>query len=301
MNQSTNVVQAPESDRLANLPLVKAMSKDSQLDANAFISTVMRTCFSTQVTKEQFLAFLMVAKEYDLNPLTKEIYGFPKDGKVVPIVGIDGWLNMINKHPQLDGIEYEDHRNEQGVVEAITCIMYRKDRTHPVKVTEYLVECNMPKSQVWQKWPTRMLRHKATIQCARVAFGFSGIYDPDEGARIQQGESDIVGHAEIIPEGEPQDAAGSIVAKIGAKVEEMDFAPSEDAQEAAGEHITPDGEVITDGDIAATKLPPEQDAPAIEDIPGVTKASEIKAPKKKAAAKKKPQDQSNEDYVKDLE
>ncbi len=30
-----------------------------------------------------------------------------------------------------------------------------------------------------------MLRHKATIQAARYAFGLSGIYDPDEGERIQ--------------------------------------------------------------------------------------------------------------------
>jgi len=29
-----------------------------------------------------------------------------------------------------------------------------------------------------------MLRHKALIQCARIAFGFSGIYDEDEAARI---------------------------------------------------------------------------------------------------------------------
>lgn len=29
-----------------------------------------------------------------------------------------------------------------------------------------------------------MLRHKALIQCARVAFGFSGIYDEDEARRI---------------------------------------------------------------------------------------------------------------------
>ena len=29
-----------------------------------------------------------------------------------------------------------------------------------------------------------MTRHKAISQCARVAFGFGGIYDPDEGERI---------------------------------------------------------------------------------------------------------------------
>ncbi|OPB31163.1 hypothetical protein [Bartonella sp. AR 15-3] len=32
-----------------------------------------------------------------------------------------------------------------------------------------------------------MLRHKAVIQCARYAFGFSGIYDEDEAERINQG------------------------------------------------------------------------------------------------------------------
>jgi hypothetical protein len=30
-----------------------------------------------------------------------------------------------------------------------------------------------------------MLRHKSYIQCARVCFGFSGIYDPDEAERIR--------------------------------------------------------------------------------------------------------------------
>jgi hypothetical protein len=34
-----------------------------------------------------------------------------------------------------------------------------------------------------------MLRHKAMIQAARYAFGFAGIYDPDEAERIAEGET----------------------------------------------------------------------------------------------------------------
>jgi len=34
-----------------------------------------------------------------------------------------------------------------------------------------------------------MLRHKAMIQCARIAFGFGGIYDQDEAERIQEAGS----------------------------------------------------------------------------------------------------------------
>jgi hypothetical protein len=33
-----------------------------------------------------------------------------------------------------------------------------------------------------------MLRHKAMIQCARVAFGFVGVFDPDEAERIVEVE-----------------------------------------------------------------------------------------------------------------
>jgi hypothetical protein len=36
----------------------------------------------------------------------------------------------------------------------------------------------------WLSHPRRMLRHKAMIQCARICFGLSGVYDPDEALRI---------------------------------------------------------------------------------------------------------------------
>src|SRR3546814_11476971 len=39
-------------------------------------------------------------------------------------------------------------------------------------------------TQPWQSHPRRMLRHKATIQCARLAFGSGGIYEQDEAERI---------------------------------------------------------------------------------------------------------------------
>jgi len=280
MNQPTQNLALLESERIAKMDLVKAMSGAAQLDPNAFISTVMRQCFDVEVTKEQFLSFLMVANQYDLDPLTKEIHGFAKGGKVVPIVGIDGWLSMINKRPELDGIEYEDHRNETGGIEAITCVIYRKDRERPTRVTEYLAECQMETSP-WKKWPTRMLRHKATIQCARTSFSFSGIYDPDEGQRIMQGDSDIIGHAVVVEDGKgPQDAATRIVSKIAHKAEVEQFAPPGDAQEAGqaiveGESLSikdtdghkPEGEIVTDdGEI----------------IPGLKKASEIEQPKAKA-------------------
>ena len=82
----------------------------------------------------------------------------------------------MNEHPQFDGMEVSV--SPDG--ESATCTIWRKDRQHPITVTEYKRECFQQTSYAWQNFPLRMLRHKAIIQCARVAFGFSGIYDPDE-------------------------------------------------------------------------------------------------------------------------
>ena len=45
-------------------------------------------------------------------------------------------------------------------------------------------ECKRAGVGPWASHPKRMLRHKAMIQCARLAFGYGGIYDQDEAERI---------------------------------------------------------------------------------------------------------------------
>ncbi len=111
--------------------------------------------------------------------MTKELYAFPaKGGGIQPIVSIDGWARIINDHPMFDGMDFEDVREGEEII-AITCRMHRKDRSRSIEATEYMAECRRS-TDVWRTWPRRMLRHKAMIQCARYAFGFSGIVEQDE-------------------------------------------------------------------------------------------------------------------------
>ena len=147
-------------------------------------STLKQTCFKsgTQVTDAQMTALLVVASQYGLNPFTKEIFAFPDKGGIVPVVGLDGWARIINSHPQYDGVDFEQD------ADSCTCIIYRKDRGHPTRVTEYMVECKRSGTGPWSSHPYRMLRHKALIQCARLAFGFVGIFDQDEAERIIEAE-----------------------------------------------------------------------------------------------------------------
>lgn len=170
-------------------PQVTAMAKRLNVDPNEMqnivMATVMPTGQNARVTNEQFVSFMAVANEYKLNPLTKEIYAFPaRGGGIQPIVSIDGWLKIINTQPAFDGMEHEDIR-ENGELIAIKVSIFKKDTSRPVTVIEYMDECRGT-SEPWKKWPARMLRHKATIQAGRYAFGLSGIIDPDEADRYEQ-------------------------------------------------------------------------------------------------------------------
>ena len=162
-------------------------------------NTLMKAKNHGQVSNEELMVFMSIANEYKLNPLSKEIYAFNNRGAIQPIVSIDGWLKIINSHPQFDGMEFQDH-TENSQLQSVTCRIYRKDRSRATEVTEYMSECRGT-SEPWKKWPARMLRHKATIQAARYAFGLSGIVDPDEAERMKetQLERDITPAVDITP------------------------------------------------------------------------------------------------------
>lgn len=167
----------------AKRSVLLAMAGRFGMEPAAFEATVRATCGCAGATREEFAAFLLVANEYGLNPVTREIYAFPKKGGgIQPIVGIDGWMRMANAHPEFDGLEVEFEHDAAGKLVSATARVHRKDRSHPVVVTEYLAEC-VRSTDPW-KMAHRMLRHKAAIQGIRYAFGFAGIMEPDEAEAI---------------------------------------------------------------------------------------------------------------------
>jgi phage recombination protein Bet len=139
-------------------------------------------------SNEEVAAFIIVANQYGLNPFTREIHAFtdPQKG-VVPIVGIDGWSKIVNSQERFDGCEFETHVDDKGRTYAITCAMHVKGRSHPVRVTEFLSECRRD-TRPWSSHPNRMLRHKAFMQAARIAFSLSGICDEEEAEDVLRPE-----------------------------------------------------------------------------------------------------------------
>ena len=187
------------------LGLVDKMAEKFTISPGTLLQTLKATAFrqsNTVITDEQMFALLIVADQYHLNPFTREIYAFPdRNGGIVPVVGVDGWNRIANEHPHFDGVEFvysDDIVQPEGSLAHchawIEAVLYRKDRTHPTRVREYLDECyrtpikdrksGYSRPGPWQTHPKRCLRHKAEIQCYRIGFGFVGIYDEDEASRI---------------------------------------------------------------------------------------------------------------------
>lgn len=165
---------------------------------------VLKSTAFKDANDAQLSALLIVAKQYGLNPWTKEIYAFPdKKNGIIPVVSVDGWARIINSNPVFDGMDFnfsEEMVKMDGAASPAPawteCVIHRKDRAHPTIIREYLDEVYRAPFKAkgqngeyevkgpWQTHPKRFSRHKAMIQCARMAFGFGGIYDQDEAERI---------------------------------------------------------------------------------------------------------------------
>lgn len=240
-----------------------------------------------EVTNEQMMALLVVANKYGLNPFIKEIYAFPDKGGIVPIVGVDGWSRMINDHEQFDGMKFvfskeavviDDHAKR--CPEAITCIIYRKDRSHATEITEYLDEVYRPafekdgkvKPGPWQSHTKRMLRHKAMIQCARIAFGFTGIHDQDEAERI-------VASDYVIPSDEPTQAK-SLTDRFKTPPIEGEVTTKDHDDKPEPEPETPDrvSALVELFHITDDGAKPEEPKPEPEKKPAVKKKVPVKKP-----------------------
>ena len=173
--------------------ILLAMSERYGMEPEPFEATVRATCFpaTPPATREEFAAGMQIAHRLELNPLTKEVhFARAKGGGIQALIGIDGWFVMANRHPQYDGCEFDKtySTDDKGVktLTAMTCRIFRKDRQRPTEIEELMEECKRPNSEAWKLTPSRMLRHRAFGQCARIAFSFVGVMDTDEFQRWQE-------------------------------------------------------------------------------------------------------------------
>ena len=216
----------------ATKSLVARMGERFGVDSAKFFETLKATAFrqhnGVPPTNEQMMMLLIVAEQYNLNPFTREIYAFrdSRANSIVPVVGVDGWSRIVNDHKQYDGVEFNYSSEEVLMPGAkyktasyIECVMYRKDRQHPTRVREYLHEVYRSGVKPWQTHTSRQLRHKAFVQCARLCFGFGGVYDTDEAERIVENDRgssvvDVTPKPTVIPAAQEAETVEASYAEV---------------------------------------------------------------------------------------
>ena len=166
----------------------------SGLSYDSFVRLIIQSALSRLSIWSQadLDRLLLLAERLGLDPLSNEIYAIevaPESGKkprIFFVVGVDGWSKIINAHPQFDGMRFvESAPGGDKLPQYFECTIFRKDRKVATSVREYMHEAHTNQG-AWLTHPRRMLRHKAMVQCARVCFGLSGIYEPDEAQRIEK-------------------------------------------------------------------------------------------------------------------
>lgn len=207
--------------------ILSLMAAAYHMDRVVLADTLKKTIFpSGQATNEQLAAFVAVAHQYGLNPFLKEIYAFPgKGGGVMPIVGVDGWVKLVNRQEQLDYFVVSEEVDEAGKPYSATCTIYRKDRARPMEITEYYAECKRD-TEPWRQMPHRMMRHKALSQCARYAFGFGGIQDEDEARdAVQRADAETKPAIPVVARRSAPPAPAPVI-DIPAEPENLDAEPA---------------------------------------------------------------------------
>lgn len=172
------------------LPVFKRCVQRSGMSPESFVQALSRTALSQLLTWSEvdLETLLLAAERHGLSPLGREIFlmraGDQMTDAPLVVVGVDGWSKVLNSHKQFAGMQFrESEELVDGVPAWIECTMHRWDRRVPTRVREYLGEVR-GSSLPWLTHPRRMLRHKALVQCARLAFGLVGVYDHDEAQRI---------------------------------------------------------------------------------------------------------------------
>lgn len=154
------------------------------------------------VTNSDIVSFITYCREYNLNPLTRQIFGFMQAGKLTPVISVDGWAKIANDAPNYNGYNFTfgemkertlTFRNygkteavKRLVADYIKCDIFLKNREHPVTVITFFDEAYQ-QTPVWAQQPMQMLQNRAFARAVRKAFGVAFAYTADEASQITGG------------------------------------------------------------------------------------------------------------------
>ena len=119
------------------------------------------------------LILLRTAVTYSLDPTLGQIIFIELDGQLKPYITINGWIAIIHRQAQFNGVQFQYSSTEkEGIPAWVQCTIWRKDCQEPIRTREYYQDMQSSDSAV-KEMPIRVLRNRALSACARLAFGIT--------------------------------------------------------------------------------------------------------------------------------
>ncbi len=164
--------------------------------------SLIKATVAKEATESELKILLYLCKEYQLDPLKKEIYFLKYGGKSTILTSRDGYLKIANQNENFNGlesdvvyqgdklvkkddgsvyIEYgEDHINfNKSKLTGAFCSVFRKDRA---KATTVFVSIKdyFKQSAIWQQYTNAMILKVAEAMALKRAFSISGLVTKEE-------------------------------------------------------------------------------------------------------------------------
>ena len=139
---------------------------------------LIRDMCAKDCTDNEFLLLMQLARTYQLDPFTKQIWAVKYGQNPAQIFcGRDGYLAIAHRSGKFDGMESGTRKDGDDLVG--WCKVYRKDMSHPFEVEVYASEYSTGKN-LWRDKPRTMIQKVAEAHALRRAFSISGLYSPEE-------------------------------------------------------------------------------------------------------------------------
>ncbi len=154
-------------------------------------------------TENELKTFLYLCKEYNLDPLKKEIYFLKYGGKSTIITSRDGYLKIANLNEQFDGIESDVvylgdklTKREDGSLQieygeahmifdktklsGAFCSVFRKYRSKATTVFVSIKDYYKKGAPIWEQYVNAMILKVAEAMALKRAFAISGLVTREE-------------------------------------------------------------------------------------------------------------------------
>jgi len=145
------------------------------------------------LSDQELMVGMALVQRYGLDPFAREIYVTrDKKGRLMTIIGIDGFIRILDRTDHYDGFEQFDIKDGQGNLTGITTTIYSTKRSHPATYPATAAEYSKLGGFMAGQIPTHMLRLFSLKHAARLFVPLGTVVTAEE-ARVmgyQEAEPD---------------------------------------------------------------------------------------------------------------